>query len=201
LIRSLGPGRDQSSKFLVINELVFIFIFKLANTIAAYRLANVTYHGQKTHEKKVLAYLDRAQKAEFTQQQLGDVCRALLNLEAFKLLRSYTALGRRRFPDDPHFCFFEAEGYIALGPYRCPMWKVQPLLDKARELAARLPPDDAQKALLEAIEHRQRMIGGANPLGGPQAMGMLEEMFQMLGDEAGEFEDEDEDEFVYDEEF
>src|SRR5262249_14759722 len=49
---------------------------EVADTAAAHRLAGVKYVGQKTHEKKVTAYLDRALKAEFTEDQLARVCAA-----------------------------------------------------------------------------------------------------------------------------
>src|SRR5262249_39412684 len=145
---------------------------------------------QKTHEKKVLAYLERALKAEFTEEQLQRIGRGLLGLKAHKLLLRFTALGRRRFPANPYFYFQEAESYFAQGPNRCPVWKVQPLLAKARELTQRLPPDDKQKALLELIEQREQMLGAVNILTNPHARGRLEEMIQMLDPNFDDFEDD-----------
>jgi tetratricopeptide (TPR) repeat protein len=158
----------------------------VAETAAAHRGAGVTYRGQKTHEKKVLAYLDKVPPAEFTDAQLEKVCTALLGLDALKALRTFAALGQRRFPGNAQFYFLEAESYIALGPNRCPLWKVTPLLEKASQLAAQLPPDDKQKALLEAIRQRQQMTG----IVGPGGMGMLQDLFEgMFG--GGDYWDDD----------
>ena len=164
----------------------------LAQTAATHQQAGVSYRGQKTHEKQVLAYLEKALKVEFTEEQLESVGDSLLGLKAFKILRKLTALGRRRFPRNPSFYFLEAESYFGSGPYRFPAWKVQPLLSKAAELAHAQQADDKQKALLEKIDQRQQMLGLSNFLLGPQSMGMLEEMFgQMFGGPDDEFADND----------
>jgi tetratricopeptide (TPR) repeat protein len=160
----------------------------VAETVAAHRQAGVSYHGQKTHDKKVLAYLDRAAGADFTEAQLKRLCVALLGAEAFKQMRKCCQLGQRKFPGNPHFPFLEAESYVAMGPARCPTWKALPLLDRAEKLAEAQPPDEEQKALLEAIRQRREMIGGAGLLGG-RMLDVLEEMFG--------FDDLDEDEDDY----
>jgi hypothetical protein len=149
----------------------------LAQTAATHQRVGVSYRGQKTHEKQVLAYLEKSLKVELTAEQLENIADSLLGLKAFKAVRKLTALGRRRFPQNPHFYFLEAESYFGQGPYRFPAWKVQPLLSKAAELAHAQPADDKQKALLEQIDHRQQMLGLSNFLLGPQSLGMLEEMF------------------------
>jgi tetratricopeptide (TPR) repeat protein len=154
----------------------------LAQTAASQQLAGVSYRGQKTHEKQVHAYVEKGLKVEFTEDQLESIAESLLDLKAFKLLRKFTSLARRRFPRNPHFHFLEAESYFGQGPYRFPAWKVQPLLGKAAELAHAQPADQKQKDLLEKIEQRQQMLGLSNFLFGPQSMGMLEEMFAGMGD-------------------
>jgi tetratricopeptide (TPR) repeat protein len=134
------------------------------DTAAVHRTSGVTYHGQKTHEKKVLAYLDRASKAAgFSEDQLQSVCHALLTMEATKPLRTFTALGRRRFDRNPFFPFLEAESHIAKGPNRMQVWRVQPLLEEASRLASALPQDAQIKALLQQIHERQEMINVLNP--------------------------------------
>jgi len=134
-------------------------------------------------------------RVEFTQEQLETMADSLLGLKAHKVLRKFTALGRRRFPRNPLFYFLEAESYFAQGPHRFPAWKVQPLLRKADELAHALPPDEKQKTLLERIEHRQQLLGVSNFLLGPRSLGMMEEMFgQMLGGEE-DFDDGYDDRF------
>ncbi len=145
----------------------------LLSTAGAHRAAGFTYHGCKTHEKKVLAYLDRVPPADFTEQQLQQVCKGLFHLQALRALRKYTAQGQRRFPGNPHFFFLDAESYFLQGPNRCPIWKVRPLLDKAQELASALPPDKTRDNLLEILKARQHMVTGL----GPGFLDMVQEMF------------------------
>jgi tetratricopeptide (TPR) repeat protein len=163
----------------------------LAETAASHIAANVTYLGQKTHEKKVLTYLDKALRADFTEDQLRRVCVALVHLQPDKLLRKYAVLGLHRFSENPYFPYFEAESYITKGPFECPAPTVLGLLNKARELAARQPPSDQRNALLALIEERQQIVGPGMALFGPQGMGMMEQLFEMFGDE--EFDDDDDD--------
>ena len=178
----------------------------LAATAADHQGAGVQYRGQKTHEKQVVAYLERAHKAcskkgtvpfPFTEEQLQRIANSLLSLKVPKVLRKFTALGQRHFPENPQFYFLEAESYFAQGPYRFPAWKVHPLLNKASERARALPVDEEQKAFLEKIEQRQQMLNVSNLLFGPQSWEMLEDMFdQMLGGDE-DFEDEYDDEEGY----
>ena len=98
----------------------------LVDTAAAHRLAGITYVGQKTHEKKVLAYVEKARNAEFTEDQLEKLCGALLGLRALPAARKFTQLGQERFPNNPYFPFFEAESYLVAGPDRCPPGKCCP---------------------------------------------------------------------------
>ncbi|HJT76525.1 MAG TPA: tetratricopeptide repeat protein, partial [Gemmataceae bacterium] len=155
----------------------------ILSTAAAHRRAGVTYFGQKTHEKKVLAYVQKALDAEFTEPQLVAVCRHLLELHALNPLRDFAALGQRRFPQAPLFPLLEADSYMAVGPERCPEFRVEPLLEKARELAERLPRDPQQQELLETIREREQMIRSLDPF------------FNLFGGDFGpffgDFEDED----------
>jgi tetratricopeptide (TPR) repeat protein len=161
----------------------------IAVTAATHQVAGIQYHGQKTHEKKVQTYLDMARRADFSEDQLEKVCQSLLELRALKLLREYTALGEKRFPKNPFFPFMEAESYIALGPHRCPAYRVRPLLDKARRLLQAAPKDSKHQELQEKIDEREQMVG-FNPFGAPP-LEMLESIFGSFLDEDG-FEDEDE---------
>jgi tetratricopeptide (TPR) repeat protein len=134
------------------------------DTAATHRVSGIKYYGQKTHEKKVLAYLDRAGRtADFSEDQLQKICQSLLDLEATTPLRTFTALGRQRFGRNPFFPFLEAESYIAKGPERLQIWRVQPLLEEARQLASQLPQDEQIKDLQQQIHDRQEMINALNP--------------------------------------
>jgi tetratricopeptide (TPR) repeat protein len=164
----------------------------IAETAAAHRLAGVTYVGQKTHEKKVLAYLDKARKADFTEVQLGQVCTALKALKSPRLMRSYIHLGQKRFPQSPFFFLAEAEDNLEGGPRRVNFWQTEGLLTKARELTTALPRDDRQKAFLDRIQQYEQELRALNPfaamLGGMGGPPMLDDLFG-TGDD--EFDDED----------
>jgi tetratricopeptide (TPR) repeat protein len=164
----------------------------LANIAATHRLAGVTYFGQKTHEKKVLAYLDKATRVEFTEPQLSKVCAALAALQARRLELTYIRLGQRKFPQSPVFFLAEAEYHIALGPGRCPIWQTQELLKKAQDLAKALPRDDQQKALLDTIKKHQEMVSALSPFGRFGPLDMFGPMFG-YGEEGDEGYDEDDD--------
>jgi tetratricopeptide (TPR) repeat protein len=165
----------------------------IALTAASHRLAGVTYHGQKTHEKKVLSYLDKARNGQFTEPELEGICAALKSLDTTRLLTSYVRLGQERFPASPMFFLMEAEEKLRRGAF----WNIEPLLNKARELASVLPRDDRQKALLETIEGHEQRLRMLNPFadlfgrlgegGFPMPFGMdFDDMFD---------DDEDEDDF------
>ncbi len=138
----------------------------VAETAASHKAAGVTYHGQKTHEKKVLTYLQKGVLAPLTEEQLERVCRALVVLEQHRLLQEYARRGQRRFPENPHFPYYQAEAGILQGPYRCSEYRVREFLEKARRLAQALPPDPRRDALLEQIRRREEMAAAMGPLGG-----------------------------------
>jgi tetratricopeptide (TPR) repeat protein len=135
----------------------------ILSTTASHRAAGVTYFGQKTHEKKVLAYVNKADGAEFTQAQLASVCESLLTLGALKPVRAFARVGQDRFPMDPIFPFFQAESYFVKGPEQFSAWQVQPLLAEARRLAERAPREPRQQQLLETIREREEMLRSLNP--------------------------------------
>lgn len=135
----------------------------ILSTTASHRAAGVTYHGQKTHEKKVLAYVNKADGADFTEAQLALLCESLLTLRALRPVRAFAALGRRRFPNNPLFPFLESESYFVMGPERMPAWQVRPLLEEARRLAEKAPREPRQQQLLETIREREEMLRSLNP--------------------------------------
>jgi tetratricopeptide (TPR) repeat protein len=162
----------------------------LAKIAAAHHAAGLSYHGQKAHEKKILQYVESSLKANLTEDQLRSICRSLLDLRAFRLFAKFTTRGKKEFPLNPFFPFFEAESFFEhYGPFDMPRWQVQPLLEKAHKLAGQLPPDTRQQELLKEIEDRQSMLAASSMLSSP---------FSMLGDM---FDEDMEDEDMEDDEF
>jgi tetratricopeptide (TPR) repeat protein len=159
-------------------------------TMASYRISGVSYVGQKTHEKKVLAYLAKARPtANFGEEQLRNICAALLALNAHGPLRTFAQVGRRRFPTNPHFPWLEAESYIAQSKGRMLTWRVQPLLNEAERLAQQSAQDPGTKELLKQIQERQEMMRALNPFGR-----MFDEAFGDFGD-GDDWDEEDGDDY------
>jgi tetratricopeptide (TPR) repeat protein len=170
------------------DEVAAVSMAELASSL---KRADLSYVGQKTHEKKVLGYLEKALRADISEHGLQRLCYALFGMEAFPMLRKYAALGQRRFKTNPHFYFLEAESYFALGPMQCPVWKVQPLLTRARDLAKTLPPDAIQKELLELLGAREATLGMGRLLADPEALlDMFGGFTDAMYDDDEEFEDE-----------
>jgi tetratricopeptide (TPR) repeat protein len=165
----------------------------VSDTAAAMRAAGVTYFGQKTHEKRVLGYLEKALKEDFTEDQLEHICADLQVLQASRLRLNFIRQGQRRFPDSPAFYLAEAEYHLDQGPYRSSPYQTQQLLEKAQQLANALPRDPRQQQLLERIQHRLDALHVLNPFarlfgGGPM------DVFDMFGGGPDDdYEDDDED--------
>jgi tetratricopeptide (TPR) repeat protein len=136
---------------------------ELAANTASHQVAGITYHGQKTHQKKVLDYLKKAEKASFTEDELERLCRALLPLKSYRLANSYFALGQRKFPKNPMFPYLLAQNELGRGPGNFNPWQVRQALEKAEKLAQDLPRDKKQEELLERIRERLELVGSFNP--------------------------------------
>jgi Tfp pilus assembly protein PilF len=136
----------------------------ILDTVVSHKVAGVTYHGQKTHEKKVLTYVGKTEKESFTEAQLLSLCRSFLLLKTAKQTRQFAALGRLKFPRSPYFLMFEAESHMLAGPHMAPPYRVQPLLDQAMKLAEDMPRDPKQQELVKRIQELQRVVRSAAPL-------------------------------------
>jgi tetratricopeptide (TPR) repeat protein len=164
---------------------------RVADIAAAHRLAGINYFGQKTHEKKVMGYLEKSLQAEFSEDQLAKVCAGLSALKASRSEMRFLHMGQTRFPHSPVFYLAEAEHYLTKGPDRCPMWQVRQLLDRARELANAMPRDDRQHQILEVIKQHQELMSLLNPMGRMPSSHLIEDLFDEMYCDEGEFEDED----------
>ncbi len=156
----------------------------IAENAAAHQSAGVTYHGQKTHEKKVLAYLKKAVGLDMSEGQLDKTCRALLALKAPPaLVREYAAGGQRRFPNNPYFLLWEVETYVAKGVRGVALYRARALLENARRLVAALPPGSEKERLQEMIRSREEMMAVVSPFGG--LGGFMDAFENMFGDDDG----------------
>ncbi len=155
----------------------------IADTAAALRRAGVTYFGQKTHEKKVLTYLEKAIAVNFSEEQLVRICTALGVVKAPRLHRRYLQRGQALFPDSPAFFLLEAQYNLDLGPHRCPTYETQQLLEKARRLAEAMPRDPRQEELLRTIQHALDAVQALNPFSHLFGDGFPFEIFDPFGED------------------
>jgi tetratricopeptide (TPR) repeat protein len=135
----------------------------VAGTAASYKSAGVKYHGQQTHEKKVKTYLEKARKADFTEEQLREICYALGVLENVRLHHDYIVLGQKQFPKDPFFYMAEVQYHLSRGPYGFQSWRVTTCLKQARKLAMEMPRSEYQQELLQNIQKCEEEIVRMNP--------------------------------------
>jgi tetratricopeptide (TPR) repeat protein len=166
LPRQIKTQFDQEVKRLLAEPPTAAAAVAVATTVAAHRAAGVTYVGQKTHEKKVLGYLEKARGLAFGEQQLLEICVAVGELDRVRLLRDYVRLGQRHFPANPFFPVTEARMNLDMGPYRCQVFDTKELLKTARGLAMALPHDERQRLLLEEIKDMEDELRQLNPFAG-----------------------------------
>jgi tetratricopeptide (TPR) repeat protein len=160
---------------------------------AATRLLDITcalttsspYLGQKVHQKKVLTYLERTKRAEFTEEELHRTCAALVHLKSVRLAQFYLDRGIDDFPKNPHFPYREAMLHFRKGPENLQVWVIRPLLERAERLARALPPTPELTNMLDDIAKRTKALAALNPY----AMGYFDDFF--------DFEDDDD----YDDDF
>jgi tetratricopeptide (TPR) repeat protein len=160
----------------------------LLRAVASFEHSGIAYTGQKTHAKKVMAYVGRCRPADFTEPQLEDVCVALVGLRSVRLSRRFADAAQGVYPHNPYFPFLLAQTYLAEDPRLVPFYVVKPLLERAERLARALPPDDRRDRLLKDVQERLKVLAALNPF----AMGVAEGMFERLfGARGGDDEADD----------
>jgi tetratricopeptide (TPR) repeat protein len=122
------------------------------------------YSGAKTHQTKILKYVDRASKARFTAAQLEQLCYRLLSLKAVKRLTPLAKRGQREFPKDPVFPYLEAMSFRPESAFGPTNWKTQNLLEKADRLLAELPREQRREELQEEVKRQLTLLTAMNPL-------------------------------------
>lgn len=139
-------------------------LLEVAYTASVHSVAQTNYRGQKGHEKKVLAYLGKADQCPLSAAEAGELGSILYQFKQPKWLRRFVEKFRRKHRNDAQLCFLEAESYLMEGPERCSPYRVLPLLNEASELAAKLTDAEKRHKLLDAIEERRHLMGGQDHL-------------------------------------
>jgi tetratricopeptide (TPR) repeat protein len=116
------------------------------------------YLGVKSHESLVRGFVEAALISDLAEADLRALCDRLRDLGWLRILKKAAVAGQKRFPRSPYFPFFEAVVHAVSddrsGPQ--PTWKSEPLLEKARRLAAACPPGDRPEQLLRELDAMRR---------------------------------------------
>jgi tetratricopeptide (TPR) repeat protein len=158
----------------------------LIATAAAHRDAGITYVGQKTHEKKVLAYLDRLSDAGLAEVQLVTLIDGVHALGSKRLEKKLIDQGLERFPQSPWFWLARAKAEIAKGQYRCREYAVRRDLERAKQSAEALPREPRQQDLLVEIDRFLEKLEDMYPF---SFFGRSDGFFGQMFDESDHFDD------------
>lgn len=146
----------------------------LAGALASFRRTDFNYVGRATHERLVKAYLKRAKRVRWREEDLRKVCE-LLEWDAVNdavLRRKLLAMGEKQFRDSPFFRIHSAgETLMALG-------------DKRRSVAPHRLGRELDR-LEDKVEGALELARGASPREDPlielgeRLLGMIEDLRQI----------------------
>jgi tetratricopeptide (TPR) repeat protein len=155
----------------------------LTRILAGVHAGGRNYIGQKGHTQKVLSYIHKARDLDFEETQLEELCRNLLDLEAYPRARRFANIGERQYPQNPFFPYLHALAWIRAEGRRIRPYQVVPMLQNAQRLARARPPDEHRDRLLADIA---KLLHELNPFD----LEFLGRLFDMGGG-MGAFEDDD----------
>ncbi len=157
----------------------------LARILAGHHTGGVKYVGQKGHTQKALSYITKTRTCIYAESQLEELCRNLLDMEAYPKARSFAEIGEIHYPENPSFPYLRALSWMEQGNRRMSAWKVSRMLSRARELAQARPSNEARDRMLEDIEKRLLEINPFNldMLGRLFDMGGIPNIFEMDEDD------------------
>ncbi len=137
-----------------------------AKTIFNHQSSGVSYSGQKSHEKQVLAYIDRARPLDFAEEELEALCAYMSTMTGTRIFNDFLRLGKQRFPGNPFFHVCEAGALLKRRGHRRQVWNIKSLLLRGQQLTAALPPGHRHKTLQETIDAGLRTVEQMNPFAG-----------------------------------
>lgn len=141
--------------------------------------SKVTYHGQQTHTKKIIAYATRVEPKDYPELHLVALLTALLGLQAgSRIVNKIFDYGLRNYKKSPWFPYFQALHLMGDDPEETrDHWRVDRLLADAEKLAHSRPADEPGiKEMLDDVKRRRQLIQAFNPF-----LGGLSRMFGGMG--------------------
>jgi tetratricopeptide (TPR) repeat protein len=179
----------------------------LLHLLYAFTTLGLSYAGLPAHQTLVMQYLKRALRVPLSEAELQRLCMCLKVWPDNKLLLDFATRGAQEFPHQPVFPYAAARYYLALGPERCPMPKLQTALERALTLSRANPAYAELADEIEELQHVLHTIMFLGDLGQhmghvdradappPELVGALADLFGLsLDDEAADWFDCDADE-------
>jgi tetratricopeptide (TPR) repeat protein len=153
-------------------------ILVLIESAAHQRLTHdAVFHGQKTHEKTILKFLDAVRFDAFDEAQLVRLCQGLAVLQARRPWLRCLHHARRHFLKAPFFRLSHVDYYLMENSYDKKTDLARAHLDHARRLAEELPRGEEQEQLLEQIKERDQIIAEFETRN-PSLMDVMERFFR-----------------------
>jgi tetratricopeptide (TPR) repeat protein len=154
-----------------------------------------TYHGQKTHAKKLFEYIDRLDKEAFSEETYVALLQHMARVEPpARMVQRFFEHGTHRYPANPFVPYLQA--VHMLGDEEDPEEARDPvradrLLARAEQLGRPRAQEPAVKAMLDDAASRRKQLQAVIALRNPFAnlfsrfagMGGLEELFGELDPE------------------
>ncbi len=129
---------------------------RLAETLTPFKVANVKYTGQATHERLVIAYLNRAKRVRWNEEDLCNVCRFLEFAPKHQALRErMIKTGVKKFPNSARLHYEAGQLELEGGPSECNINRAERHMNRVVELAAQSADSSDQKM----VEMAKRALG------------------------------------------
>jgi hypothetical protein len=158
----------------------------LVGLYAQFELDGFTYHGGKTHQKRVVAMAERLLAEPFSEAEMDSLGGALLALRAKRSLKRLAQWWRVVFQADAYPLFFELESDLIGDDWRWPIWRLKPFAERALRLAEKMPQGERRDYVLERIKARLQQFHDLDPFSS-----MFEPIFDSGGPSDSDWEDND----------
>jgi tetratricopeptide (TPR) repeat protein len=142
----------------------------LAWTFSNYVIDNFEYYGMQSHRKKVMTYVQTTVAHPYSIDELRLLGIALLVLKEPRLLKRFSTKWKLQHRDAPEPLYFDAESRLMGDDNRWPIWRVRPLLTKAKkklEALDRQSMDPFLVNLRKKINERLSLFDEMEPPLGP----------------------------------
>jgi tetratricopeptide (TPR) repeat protein len=163
LDRKLKGRFDGEFKGVLNQPPAFAGVLALVNAVHAYQQAGVSYHGQKTHVKKILGLAEKLPMEGVSGRDFLTLGKALLAADGRtvvnRLIRKHTMTYRQ----SPYWYLLSALAEIARGPEGMRHWSAQQSLSLAQTQAQRMPDGPEKQELLEEIHEQNEIVERHNP--------------------------------------